>query len=176
MKIRLLIIPNNLISKSREYEGELSRLGDFESICNKNSSIFRLFLCKLLHPDIIFSQKSVFLQKCKITSVTHINLPVFIFLGSSLCTGSPSQKFNSPWVEAFTLSRNTALSLSFDIIRIRHKQKTRQQRSHVSLIDRCLTRVIEGTVRRKTYCTLVRYVGMVRFKNWTEVRYSGTYG
>ena len=109
--------------------------------------------------------KSVFLQNCKITSVTHINLQVFIFLGSSLCTGSPSQKFNSHWVEAFTLLRNSALSLSFGIIRLRYKQKTRQQRSHVSLMDPCLTRLIEGTIRRKTYCTLVRYVGMVRFKN-----------
>ena len=53
------------------------------------------------------------------------------------------------------------------------------------LLDRCLTRLIEGTVRKKTrygtwvrcaskielkYNTLVQYQGTVRFKNWSEVR------
>ena len=35
----------------------------------------------------------------------------------------------------------------------------------MSLMDRCSTRVIEGTVRKKTYHTKVRYVGTVRLKN-----------
>ena len=47
------------------------------------------------------------------------------FFVSPLYTGSPSQKFNSPWVEPFTLLRNAALSVSFGMIRIRYKQKTR---------------------------------------------------
>ena len=35
----------------------------------------------------------------------------------------------------------------------------------MSLMDRCLTRLIEGTVHKKTrYGTLVRYAGTVRFK------------
>ena len=41
-------------------------------------------------------------------------------------------------------------------------------------MDRCLTRLIKGTVRKKTYRTKVRYIGTVRFKNLTEVRYAGT--
>ena len=41
-------------------------------------------------------------------------------------------------------------------------------------MDRNLTWLIDGTVREKAYCTKVRYVGTVRFKNWTELRYAGT--
>ena len=41
----------------------------------------------------------------------------------------------------------------------------------MSLMDRCLTRMIEDTVGKKTYCNKVRYVGTVHFKNGTEVRY-----
>ena len=46
----------------------------------------------------------------------------------------------------------------------------------MSLMDRCLTRLIKDTVRKKTYRTKVRFVGTVpvRFKNSTEVRYAGT--
>ena len=39
------------------------------------------------------------------------------------------------------------------------KQKTRQHRSHMSLMDRCLTRLIEGTACKKTYHTKVSCVG-----------------
>ena len=40
-------------------------------------------------------------QTKRVSSVVYINLPVSIFFGSPLFTGSPSQKFNSPWVEPF---------------------------------------------------------------------------
>ena len=41
----------------------------------------------------------------------------------------------------------------------------------MSLMDRCLTKLIEGTVRKKNK---VRYVGTVRFNNWTEIQKAGT--
>ena len=44
----------------------------------------------------------------------------------------------------------------------------------MSLMDRCLTRLIDDTERKKTYCTKLRYVDRVRFKKSTEVRYAGT--
>ena len=68
-------------------------------------------------PNCCFEALS-FSKKC-VTTVTQIN--VSICFGSLIYTGSPSQKFNSRWVEPFTLSRNAALSLSFGIIRIRYK-------------------------------------------------------
>ena len=80
-------------------------------------------------------------SKKRVTTVTHINLPVSIF-DSLVFNGSPSQKFNSPWVEPFILLRNKALSLSFGVIRIRYKQKTRKHRSKISLMNRCLARLI----------------------------------
>ena len=40
----------------------------------------------------------------------------------------------------------------------------------MSLKDRYLTRLIEGTGRKKMLRAKVRYVGTVRFKNQTEVR------
>ena len=69
------------------------------------------------------------------------------FFWLALYSGSPSQKFSSTWVEPFTILRNAALRLSFGIIRIRYTQKTRQYRSHISVMDHCLTRLIQGTVR-----------------------------
>ena len=89
----------------------------------------------------------------------------FLF-GSPLYTGSPSQKFNSPWVEPFTHLRNAALSLSFDIIQIRYKQKHGQHRSHLSLMNYCSTRLITGTVRKKKTT-----VPEVRFASNIELKY-----
>ena len=60
------------------------------------------------------------------TTVTHVNIPVSIVFGSPLYTGSPLQKFSSPWVEPLSLLRNVALGLSFGIVGIRYKQTTRQ--------------------------------------------------
>ena len=45
------------------------------------------------------------------------------FFYSPFYTGSPSQQFNSYWVEPFTLLRNAALRLSFATIRFKYKQK-----------------------------------------------------
>ena len=42
------------------------------------------------------------------------------------------------------------LRSSASIIRIRYKQKTRQLKSHMSLMDHCLTRLFEVTARKKT--------------------------
>ena len=95
-------------------------------------------------------------------------LPFFLF---TLCTGSPSQKFNSPSVETLTLLRNAALSLSFGTVRIRYKQKARQHSSLMSLMNRCFTRLIEGTVRKKTYHTKVRHASKIELKYGTLVRY-----
>ena len=55
---------------------------------------------------------------------------------------------------------------------IRYKQKTRQHKLHMLLMGRCLTRSIGVTVRKKK--NKVQYVGTVRFKDGTEVRYAGT--
>ena len=41
-------------------------------------------------------------------------------------------------------------------------------------MDSNLTWLIDGTVCEKAYRTKVQYVGTVRFKNWTEVRYADT--
>ena len=60
--------------------------------------------------------------------------------------------------------KNAALNLSFELIRIRYKQK-HVNIGRISQMDRCLTRLIEGTVLKKAYRSKVRYVGTVRFKN-----------
>ena len=90
----------------------------------------------------------------------------FLFFVLPRITGLPSQKFNSPWAEPLIHLKNAALSIFFCIIHIRYKQKTRQHRLHMSLMDRCLTRLIEGIIpKKKTYRTKVRCVGTIRFKN-----------
>ena len=38
-------------------------------------------------------------------------------------------------------------------------------------MDRCLTRMIEGTVRKNTYRTKVRYTSKIKLKYGTLVRY-----
>ena len=87
-------------------------------------------------------------SKQRVTSVTHINLPVSIFLVHPFILVHPQQEFNAPWVEPFTLLRNAVLSSSFGIIRIRYTQNT-QHRSHMSSMDGCFTRLVEGTVYAK---------------------------
>ena len=44
-------------------------------------------------------------SKKRVTSDTHINVPIFISFDSFLYTGLPSKKFNSPWVELLTLKK-----------------------------------------------------------------------
>ena len=139
---------------------------DFEWISNKNSSIFRLFCTNCCCDTFPFSKK-------RVTTVTHINLPDSIFSVHLFIQAHPQKNLIHPALNPSTLLKNDALSLSFGIIPIRYKQKTSQHRSHISFMDQCLTRLIKDTVRKKTYHTKLRYVGTVRFKNWTEVGYAG---
>ena len=115
----------------------------------------------------------------RVTTVTHINLPISIFFGSPLYTVlvhlHPQQEFNASWVEPFTLLKNAALSSSFGITRIRYKQNT-QHRSHMSSMDRCFTRLVEGTVHAKNVAVPyqdIRYVSKTKLKN-VGLRWYGT--
>ena len=89
---------------------------------SQSSEIFSKFPIKLAQILDYFCAKCCFetlsFSKNCVTIVTHINLPVsffFSFFGSLIYSGSPSQKFNSPWIEPFTLLRNAALSMYLSV-------------------------------------------------------------
>ena len=89
MKIRLLIIENNF--KNLEVRASYQGSEILNKFPVKKASFSDYFRTNCCFETLSFSKK-------RVTTVTHINLPVFLFFGSLLYTGSPSQKFNSPWL------------------------------------------------------------------------------